>query len=922
MKRFSLRSTSVAAAILALSACSMGDTESELIASGKTKLAQKDVRAAIIQFKNALGKNQDSAEARLLLGRALLMSGDPLASLIELERARDTLPAEQVVPEMARAMLAAGQGAKLIAQFADQKLADPTASADLKSSISAALAEAGDVAGARAAAELALRTKPGFEAAVLMLARLDLAGGDMASALRQLDAALSTDKGSEAASLMKAEVQQGANNVEGALTTLRAMLALNTGSTRGQAALVDLLFRQGKRDDARVELDKLKKLGPALSETLTLQSVLAFEDKDYKSCIEFTDRVLASQPNNVRVLLIAGAANYRLQRLALAEGYFGRVLKSEPGHAGARQLLARTYLQSARPEKAIEALQPVLDSAEVDANTLALAGEAYLQAGDSKRSDAAFKRALAASPADVRVRTSLATAQLSRGDSGAALGQLESIAKSDPGVQADVALTSARIQQRDFKGALAALDRVDKKLPDQAFPVATRGLVQYLQGDKAGAAASLERALKLQPGYFPAVARLAGMDLQAGQPDKARQRFKDLIKADPKNTRARLALVDIESQAGAPDAVVAMQLRDAVKASPSDPVPHLVLIDRLMAAGQVQDALAAAQEATSALPDDLSIMQALGRTQVSAGDSRRGVGTFKRLTSLQPKNPTYHVQLAEAFTADSDRTSAAQELRKALELQPGNVLAQRGLALLAAMDKRYDEGVTLARALQKSQPQDSAGFALEGEIEALRKNWAAASTAFRAALQRDKRTPLAILLHRSLSDGGQPVEADRLAADWRREHADDAAFLYYLGERASAASNWAAAEVQFRSVLALQPRNAAVMNNIAWLMATQRKPGAVAMAEGALALAPDRASLLDTLALAQETENQSAKALETQKRAVALDLKSPALRVHLARLLIKEGRKSDAKVELEALAKLGAAYGGQADVQTLLKQTQ
>jgi putative PEP-CTERM system TPR-repeat lipoprotein len=351
-------------------------------------------------------------------------------------------------------------------------------------------------------------------------------------------------------------------------------------------------------------------------------------------------------------------------------------------------------------------------------------------------------------------------------------------------------------------------------------------------------------------------------------------------------------------------------------------VSHQVLIERLLSAGRAQDALAAAQEATAALPDDLTLMQALGRMQVAAGDSRRAVGTFKRLTGLQPKNPAFHVQLAEAFTADSDRSSAAQELRKALELQPGHVLAQRGLALLAAMDKRFDEGVTLARALQKTQPKEAAGFALEGEIEAMRKNWAAAVPAFRAALQRDKRTAMAILLHRSLSEGNQAAEADRLAADWRREHTDDAAFLHYLGERASAARDWPAAEAQFRAVLALQPRNAAVMNNIAWLMAMQGKSGASGMAEAALALAPDRAPLLDTLALAQAVEGQPAKALETQKRAVGLEPKSPSLRLHLARLLIKEGRKSDAKSELEALAKLGAAFGSQDEVQALLKQSQ
>jgi cellulose synthase operon protein C len=120
-------------------------------------------------------------------------------------------------------------------------------------------------------------------------------------------------------------------------------------------------------------------------------------------------------------------------------------------------------------------------------------------------------------------------------------------------------------------------------------------------------------------------------------------------------------------------------------------------------------------------------------------------------------------------------------------------------------------------------------------------------------------------------------------------------------------------------VVALQPRNAAAINNVAWLLATQRKPGAAAMAQRALELLPERAPLLDTLSLAQESESQLEKALETQQQAVKLDPRDPMLRLRLSRLLIQQGKKSDAKAQLETLAKLGAGFPAQAEVQDLLK---
>jgi len=60
-------------------------------------------------------------------------------------------------------------------------------------------------------------------------------------------------------------------------------------------------------------------------------------------------------------------------------------------------------------------------------------------------------------------------------------------------------------------------------------------------------------------------------------------------------------------------------------------------------------------------------------------------------------------------------------------------------------------------------------------------------------------------------------------------------------------------------------------------------------------------------------------AVETMKKALALAPNEPALQLNLARLYIKAGDKAAAKKELEAIAKLGDKFGGQAVVADLLK---
>ena len=60
-----------AAVVVGLAACS-SKTPDALVTSAKEYLAKNDLNAAIIELKNALQKNPELPEARILLGKALL----------------------------------------------------------------------------------------------------------------------------------------------------------------------------------------------------------------------------------------------------------------------------------------------------------------------------------------------------------------------------------------------------------------------------------------------------------------------------------------------------------------------------------------------------------------------------------------------------------------------------------------------------------------------------------------------------------------------------------------------------------------------------------------------------------------------------------------------------------------------------------
>ena len=78
--------TAVAIALLALVGCSKEDP-SALIASAKSYFAKSDYNAGIIQLKSALQVAPNSPEARFLLGKSLLDSGNAVGAEIELRKA-------------------------------------------------------------------------------------------------------------------------------------------------------------------------------------------------------------------------------------------------------------------------------------------------------------------------------------------------------------------------------------------------------------------------------------------------------------------------------------------------------------------------------------------------------------------------------------------------------------------------------------------------------------------------------------------------------------------------------------------------------------------------------------------------------------------------------------------------------------------
>ncbi|MES2878604.1 MAG: XrtA/PEP-CTERM system TPR-repeat protein PrsT [Pseudomonadota bacterium] len=904
--------------VFLLTACS--EKPEVMIISAKDYLVKSDNKAAVIQIKNALQSNPNLPEARFLLGTTLLDMGDPVGAETELRKALELKYApDVVVPPLAIALLAQGQAKKLTEEFATRALGQASAQASLQTSLASAYAAQGKTELSQAALNAALLADPGYAPALLAQARQKSGQRDFDGALAIIDGVIAKSPESYEAWKLKGDILLYAKNqLADALAAYRKSVEIKPGFLAGHAAIITIFLQQRNFSEAALQVEQLKKFAANHPQTRYFEAQLAFQKNDFKLARELVQQVLKVVPENIQGLILAGAVELQLNSLLSAEGYLSRAVQAAPQLPLARRLLVVTYLRSGQPAKAMTTLLPALNEESVDPELLTLAGEVYVQNGDVKQAQTYFTKAAQRAPKDARKRTTLALSHLMNGSADAAFEELQNIAVSDPGTTADLALISTHLNRQESEKALKAIDGLEKKQPDKPLAAQLRGRALLAQRDIAGARKSFERALTIDPGYFPAAANLAALDMADKQPDVAKKRFAAILAKDPKNSQALLALAGIAANSGGAKEEVAKLIGNAVSANPTEVAPRLLLIDFYLRNQDAKAASSTAQNAVAALPNSPEVLEALGRTQQLAGEYNQAIATYNKLAVMQPMSPQPYLGMANAQNADKNKDAAYSSLRKALEIKPDLLEAQRALIAFDLEEKRFPQALAIARNVQKQRPKEAVGYGLEGDISAAQKNWEIAATAYRAGLKQVNSPELALKLHSALLASGKSPDADKFSVTWQKDNPKDTLFLLYLGDRALGRKEYGSAEKNYATVVKLQPNNAVAYNNLAWVTAKLNKEGAIAYAEKANTLAPNQAAFLDTLAMLLSEKGDYAKALELQNKALALQPLNTLFKLNLAKIHLKGGQKSLARNELIELNKLGDKFPAHAEVVSLM----
>jgi len=297
-------------------------------------------------------------------------------------------------------------------------------------------------------------------------------------------------------------------------------------------------------------------------------------------------------------------------------------------------------------------------------------------------------------------------------------------------------------------------------------------------------------------------------------------------------------------------------------------------------------------------PDFLDL---IGAAQLLQDDTPNALVSYSKWVEANPNNPVAHYRLALVQNRAKDHAAALKSLDKALALRPDFVEASVSKALLLGQDGKVEEGVKIARDVQKRAPKSAGGYMAEAEILFANKKYLDAGKLFAKASQISGQGQLLARAHRAFVAAGQAAEGDKLLEPWLKSHPDDLTVRHILAQAQLNSKRLQEAVDNYRILIRANPRDLVAYNNLAWLLGELKNPEALAIADQAYKLAPKNSAVLDTYGWQLTQAGQAARGLPYLREAIKLHPDNLEIRWHLAATLDKAGDKRGALAELDRL---------------------
>jgi putative PEP-CTERM system TPR-repeat lipoprotein len=901
----SFASIAVCATILA--ACDGGSaSEQESIDKALAHMQEGDGSAAIIELKNALQTNPESADARALLGELYFRSGDSASAAKELQRARELGRNENKIRLLlAQSRVQIGEYQQVIDDVpADMPIADDV-DAELLAVRGQALFGLGKFDEARETLETAVATRP-TAAGYAGLARMALFQQDAEAANQYLEQGEAKFADDGALKLLRGEQQLQAREFEGAQKTFEDLskaepenLAAGIGLARSELAL-------GRVESARVVIDDMMTRDPKNLALYLLRAVSSLQARDYTAAQQDANAVLAVEDGNPAALYVSGASSYGLKQYEQALRSLSRYVAVAPGDPNGRKLLAATQVQMDDPEAARRTLGNAADVNDPD--YLSLLSAASALAGDASGGLEYLERAVLQSPEDARLRAQLGMMRIATGDPTQGQADLDQALGIDPSLaddprydRAEIALIQSYLSDGKFDEALVLIQKWQQDHPGEEVGLVMEGVAYAASGDVAKAREAFGKAIELNPGSPNASANLAILELRENDPKAAEMALQQVLEHHPDDLRALVLLAQLSERAGERDKT-RNWLERAVAAHPDNMATRVVLGRLYFELNEPQKSLEVIEPVVRQMPENIPAREVKARAQLKTGNIEGAISTYRSILAQAPDSVQPHYELSQAYALHGEPDEAFKEAQTAVTLDPNHTAARLQLARLALQQGDAAEAETAIAALEKSFPDAAEIKELRAQLLLLNDDPEGALALFREVRKTLDVSRIAIMEARAQAAAGDNDGAAQTLEKWVTDNPRDVAARLELNRFYAQAGRKDDAEANLKAIIEDQPDVWIARNDLAWMLYEKGDYAAARPhAERANELAPENPAVMDTLGviLLELGETNQATALIRRANEQAAD--NPTIAFHLARAYAQGDRKDEARQLLATL---------------------
>jgi len=422
--------------------------------------------------------------------------------------------------------------------------------------------------------------------------------------------ALGAGQYDKAAELSRAALQESPNNAQ--LWTLQGIALINKGDSNGArtsfqralkiapnnlaalAGAAQIEYQDGTPNAVPL-LNRLLQLRPEDPTGHAMLAVLEYRKGNCAAAVPHFQKAGELLDSQIDALHAYATCLVRFKRLDAAATILQKTVALHPTDGHERDLLASIQLMARKPQDALAALQPLLETPVVDANTLALASRAHEDQGETPQAVSELRRALLLEPRNTSLYLDFANICFAHESFQVGVDVIsEGLLLQERADELYVARGVLYVQLAQYEKAEADFEKAYELNPHQSLSTAAQGLASVQANDLDHALASIQAKLQRKPSDALLLYLQADVLSQKG-PDPASLEFqlamrsaKKAVALQPTLGAARGVLAKLYVQTGKyPEAID--QCRKALAIDPKDQTALYHLIQSLRKTGQKEE---------------------------------------------------------------------------------------------------------------------------------------------------------------------------------------------------------------------------------------------------------------------------------------------------------------------------------------------